>query len=86
MTGARRICRHKLPGPPLAAGEMAMPDKASVFERLLEKPEYVASLQALYGQAALEDAQTAYDAMTDAIAAFEKTDSSARLIPNMTGG
>ena len=61
-------------GPPLAAGEMAMPSKAAVLERLLEKPEYVASLRALYGQAVLEDAQTAYDAMTDAIAAFEKTD------------
>ena len=61
-------------GPPLAAGEMAMPDKAAVLERLLEKPEYVASLSALYGQAVLADAQRAYDAMTDAIAAFEKTD------------
>ena len=61
-------------GPPLAAGEMAMPSKAAVLERLLEKPEYVASLRALYGQAVLENAETAYDAMTDAIAAFEKTD------------
>ena len=61
-------------GPPLASGEMAMPDKAAVLERLLEKPEYVASLRALYGQGALKEAETAYDAMTDAIAAFEKTD------------
>ena len=61
-------------GPPLASGEMAMPGKAAVLERLLEKPEYVASLRALYGQGALEEAETAYDAMTDAIAAFEETD------------
>ena len=66
--------KEQASGPPLAAGEMAMPDKATVLERLLEKPEYIASLQALYGQAALEDAETAYDAMADAIAAFEKTD------------
>ncbi|WP_373051356.1 cytochrome-c peroxidase [Thalassovita aquimarina] len=61
-------------GPPLNPVEMGMPDKASVVARLRENDDYVASMQALYGDDIFGDADHAYGAMTDAIAAFETTD------------
>ena len=50
-----------------------MGSNADVLGRLKEKPEYVAAFTLLYGAAALENADRAYDAMTDAIASFERT-------------
>lgn len=61
-------------GPPLNPIEMGMPDKASVVARLLEDPDYTAAFPALFGADVFEDTDRAYDAMTAAIAAFEKTD------------
>lgn len=61
-------------GPPLNPIEMGMPDKASVVERLKENPAYVAAFNKLYGEAIFDDADTAYEAMTESIATFEKTD------------
>lgn len=61
-------------GPPLNPIEMGMPDKASVVERLTEKPEYVAAFEALFGAGAMADTDWAYRAMTEAIAAYERTD------------
>lgn len=61
-------------GPPLNPGEMGMPSKAAVVERLREKPSYVAAFARLYGEATLVDAEAGYAAMTRAIAAFERTD------------
>ena len=61
-------------GPPLNPIEMGMPDKASVVERLLESEDYIAAFKAFYGDAIWEDADGAYAAMTQAIAAFESTE------------
>ncbi len=61
-------------GPPIAAKEMGMPDAAAVVERLLEDPSYEASFQALYGESIFDDVDAAYDAMGDAIAAYERTE------------
>jgi len=61
-------------GPPLNPVEMGMPDQASVVARLQENPKYIQSFAALYGTDVLEDPSKGYAAMTDAIAAFEKTE------------
>jgi len=61
-------------GPPLNPVEMAMPDKASVVARLAENPDYVAAFGYLYGAGVLEDAEAGYAAMSESLAAFEKTE------------
>lgn len=60
-------------GPPVNPIEMGMPDHAAVVARLQEKPDYVASMQALFGAELFDDPDRAYRAMTGAIAAFERT-------------
>ena len=61
-------------GPPLNPGEMGMPDKASVVTRLQENSHYQEAFKDLYGEAIFEQADKAYNAMSDAIEAFEKTE------------
>ncbi|MEQ9693454.1 cytochrome c peroxidase [Shimia sp. SDUM112013] len=61
-------------GPPLNPIEMGMPDKASVVARLQENPDYIQSMQALFGADLFADVEASYGAMTRAIAAFERTD------------
>jgi len=60
-------------GPPLNPGEMAMVSKEAVLMRLKENDAYVPAFSKIYGAGWLNSPDTAYDAMTDAIAAFEKT-------------
>jgi len=61
-------------GPPLNPIEMGMADKPAVVARLKENPDYVISMEALFAPGVLEDAEAGYSAMTQAIAAFERTD------------
>nr|WP_321455147.1 cytochrome c peroxidase [uncultured Cohaesibacter sp.] len=61
-------------GPPLNPIEMGMPDKASVVERLKENEEYLNGFKLLYGEDIFDEPDRAYRAMTEAIAAFERTD------------
>lgn len=61
-------------GPPVSAVEMGMPDKRAVVERIEENPDYVASFEAFYGDDIFDDDERAYEAMTQAIAAYESTD------------
>jgi len=65
-------------GPPLNPLEMGMPDAASVVARLKENPDYVKAFETLYGKGILDNPKAGYKAgyraMTQAIAAFEKTD------------
>ncbi|PIE06731.1 MAG: methylamine utilization protein MauG [Rhodobacterales bacterium] len=61
-------------GPPLNPVEMGMADKAAVVARLKEDPVYLAAFPAVFGPGILDDDAAAYDAMTQAIAAFERTD------------
>lgn len=54
--------------------EMAMPDKASVVARLAENASYVASMKALFSNDVFEDTPAAYTAMTQALAAHERSE------------
>jgi len=60
-------------GPPLNPLEMGMPDEKSVVARLKENPAYVTAFDALYGKGVLDRPKAGFKAMTEAIAAFEKT-------------
>ena len=60
--------------PPLNPIEMGMPDKASVVARLKENPDYVTPFRRFStAPTRLDDTDAAYRAMTEAIAAFERT-------------
>lgn len=72
--GRAATLQEQAGGPPLNPGEMAMTSKADVQARLKENPDYVRAFAALYGDGALGEPARAYDAMTNAIAAFEQTD------------
>lgn len=61
-------------GPPLNPLEMGMPDAASVAERLGEDQEHRRALFEFFGQEALDDDEVAYASMTQALAAFERTE------------
>lgn len=60
-------------GPPLNPAEMGMTDKASVVARLMENPEYINQFKNLFGPDIFKDPEQAYDKMTKAIAAFERS-------------
>ena len=61
-------------GPLINPIEMAMPDKASVVDRILANADYVDAFTSLYGATIFDDTGAAYDAITDSIASFEGTD------------
>lgn len=61
-------------GPPLNPIEMAMPDKAILVERLKENELYLKAFKDVFGEDVFADTDGAYHAMTQSIAAFEKTD------------
>lgn len=61
-------------GPPLNPKEMGLPSVEAAVARLLENAEYEAAFKLFYGPNVFDDVQTAYQAMTDAIASFERTD------------
>ena len=60
-------------GPPLNLGEMAMPSKASVVERIKENTRYVEAFETLYTNDIFDSVDVAYTAMTQAIEKFEET-------------
>lgn len=60
-------------GPPLNPAEMGMADKPAVAARLAENEGYVAAFQTLFDVDVTAQPDQAYDAMTQAIAAFEGT-------------
>ncbi|MDA4846850.1 cytochrome-c peroxidase [Hoeflea poritis] len=61
-------------GPPLNPIEMGMASKGHVVARLMENPDYVAAFKAHFGDTVFDDPENAYRAMTQSIAAFERTD------------
>lgn len=61
-------------GPPLDAAEMQMPNKMAVIERIQENKDYIASFKFLYSDDIFDDVNKSYQAMSEAIAKFEKTD------------
>jgi len=74
LDGRAATLEEQAGGPPLNPVEMGMADEAAVVARLREDPLYRAAFPALYGDGVLADVDAAYDAMTRAIAAFERTD------------
>ncbi|WP_283788477.1 cytochrome-c peroxidase [Bermanella sp. WJH001] len=58
-------------GPPLNPGEMNMPNKAAVIERIQENTEYVEAFERLFNNQVFSDVETAYDAMAEVIGEFE---------------
>ncbi|MEM6463602.1 MAG: cytochrome c peroxidase [Pseudomonadota bacterium] len=61
-------------GPPLNPAEMGMRSKADVADRIRENEDYIAAFKAHFGETVFNDPDETYDAMTQAIAAFERTD------------
>lgn len=61
-------------GPPTNPIEMGMPSKAATADRLQESDHYVARFKAIYGAEIFANADKAYAAMADSIAAFERTE------------
>ncbi len=53
--------------------EMQMPDATAVVARVRENPGYVAAFKARYGAHLFDDEQAAFDALREALAAFERT-------------
>ena len=74
MDGRAATLTEQAKGPPLGAAEMGMPDEASVIERIRENEDYVASFEAVYGVDVFANTASAFDAMADSIAAFERTE------------
>jgi cytochrome c peroxidase len=60
-------------GPPLNPIEMGLASKEQAVARLSESPQYVAAFQAHFGASVLSSPDSGYDAMTKAIAAFERS-------------
>ncbi|MDD9942639.1 MAG: c-type cytochrome [Myxococcales bacterium] len=61
-------------GPPLNPLEMGMPDEAAVVARVEDNTAYVAALVAHFGDDVFDEPETAYGAIGEAIAAFERTE------------
>ncbi|AWU97651.1 cytochrome-c peroxidase [Azospirillum ramasamyi] len=72
--GRAATLKEQAGGPPLNPAEMGLTSKEQARDRLAENPDYVRAFVALYGASVLDDAERAYDAMSDSLAAFEKTD------------
>jgi cytochrome c peroxidase len=72
--GRAATLKEQAGGPPLNPGEMAMPSKKAVRDRLRENPRYVRAFAALFGPGVLDNADRAFDAMSESIARFESTD------------
>ncbi|MCB1329341.1 MAG: methylamine utilization protein MauG [Maritimibacter sp.] len=73
LDGRAATLEDQAAGPPLNPIEMGMNDEAAVVARLSEDPVYVAAFPALFGDGVLDDPDAGYKAMTQAIAAFERT-------------
>lgn len=72
--GRAETLEDQAAGPPLNPIEMGMPDRAAVAARLREDRGYAIAFPRLFGAGVLEDPDRAYEAMTRAIAAFERTE------------
>lgn len=59
--------------PMLNPVEMAMPDKTAVAARLRADPDHSRDFAALFGASVLEQPDTAFDALSRALAAYEQT-------------
>ena len=72
--GRAHTLEQQAASPPLNPVEMAMPTAADVLARLKENPEYVRAFNTLFGRSALATDEAAMAAMSQSIAAYERTD------------
>ncbi len=72
--GRAKTLEDQAGGPPLNPIEMGMASEAEIVARLVENPDYVTSMEVLFGKSILNDASAAYTAMSKALAAFERTE------------
>jgi cytochrome c peroxidase len=73
LDGRSSDLKEQAKGPFLNPIEMGMPSISSVLERVRENASYISQFQTLYGSDIFDDETKAYDALADAIAAFEKS-------------
>lgn len=59
--------------PMLNPVEMAMPDKMAIAQRLKDNPDYLASFETLFQPGVLDNPDSAFQAASDALAAFQST-------------
>ncbi|MDX2423920.1 MAG: cytochrome c peroxidase [Amphritea sp.] len=72
--GRAKDLQEQAGGPPTNPIEMGMPSTAALMARLQEIPLYRKNFTALYGADIFAQPDQAYKAMTDSIAAFERTE------------
>jgi cytochrome c peroxidase len=72
--GRAATLEEQAAGPPFNPVEMAMPDKDAALARLQESPVYAYAFKQLFGEAVLDDADQALQAVAASIAAFERTE------------
>ncbi|MCT7617670.1 c-type cytochrome [Aliarcobacter butzleri] len=72
--GREATLEGQVGGPPLNPVEMGMSDKKAVVDRLKENTLYVDSFKKIFGADIFKNDDKAYEAMTIAIASFERTD------------
>jgi cytochrome c peroxidase len=71
--GRAKTLEEQAGGPPLNPIEMGMGSKKEVVERIKENSYYVQTFKELFGEDVFKDDEKAYDAMTSAIATFERS-------------
>jgi len=70
--GRSRDLEEQAKGPFLNSVEMQMPDIASVIARIKENEDYVLAMKSLYTETVFDQDETAFDAIANAIAEFER--------------
>ncbi len=73
LDGRAATLTEQAGGPPLNPVEMNMPSEAAVVERLRENEAYVDSFVALFGEGVLDSPERGFQAMSESIAAFERS-------------
>ncbi len=73
LDGREKNLTGQAGGPPLNPIEMNMPSKQALVNRLKNHATYNPQFKKIYGDAIFTNPQKAYSAMTQSIAAFEKT-------------
>jgi len=74
LDGRAKDLQAQAKGPFLNAVEMQMTDETAVMDRIKERSSYITAFQEIYGDDIFNDVNTSYEAVANAIAAFEKTD------------
>ncbi len=72
--GRANTLKEQAKGPFLDPAEMMMPNAQAVVNRVLENQQYVDDIKVLYGENIFSDSDKAYDAIAEAIAKFEQSD------------